>query len=314
MFSKIANRKKAVGSRRRRFLGGEQPATSSVDKLRAEKAAADADPTIVMKESDKLRLAALEALEQLKQDGNTNPFAVNMKMVTDAEGKESVDKLEEPFYHRCEKSTKLVEAMKANLGEERKSNLAKLLEAEKQLQEQKKSAVKAQAALNYLTKKNADLELINKQLDDLKVEISTLVDKANKLNTDCTTELDETINKDVRANIKAELEKMTEADEAITTRLTTLLDSIANPDAEPSSAPAAEGAPAPAVSSPASSDSEATSGGRMRTSRNRNLRKRRSFRLNGGGWCEEDHKTQKGCDKERNCVWNSRKKKCENLY
>lgn len=287
MFSKIANRKKAVGSRRRRFFGGEQTAVSSVDKLRAEKAAADADPTIVMKESDKLRLAALEALEQLKKDGEANPFAVNMKMATDAEGKESVDKLEEPFYHRCEKSTKLVEAMKANLGEERKSNLAKLLEAEKQLQEQKKSAVKAQAALNYLTKKNADLELINKQLDDLKVEISTLVDKANKLNTDCTTELDETINKDVRANIKAELEKMTEADEAITTRLTTLLDSIANPDAEPSSAPAvaavAQSAPAAAESSPAPSESDEeekekpTSGGRMRRSRNRNLRKRRSF-------------------------------------
>lgn len=298
MFSKIANRKKTVGSRRRRFFGGEQapeeaapsqesapakPAvatksSASVEKLRAEKAAADADPTIVMKESDKLRLAALEALEQLKADGQTNPFAVNMKMSKDEQGNESIDKMEEPFYHRCEKSTRLVEDMQKNLGEERKSNLEKLLAAEKQLQEQKKSAVKSQAALNYLTKKNKEFEKINRELDDLKAQISKLVDDANALNTSCTNQLDETINKDVRNEITAELEKMTEADAAITVRLTNLLDGIANPEGE---APVAA---APAASSPVaaeeSSEAEAktSEGGRMRRSRNRNLRKRRSLK------------------------------------
>jgi hypothetical protein len=288
MVSKFANRKKQILSRHRLRAGAEAAQADPADGSNAP--AADGSQT-VMKESDRLRQAAKDALEELKKYGSDKPFVINLEKNADG----SDNELEDTFYKRCTNSQKLVKGMQENLEKERVANLQKLLEAEKKLQEQKKSALKSQAALNFLTKKNETFNQFEKDLADLKLKISQLVTDANDLNDKCTTELGNTVNADVRLEITKQLEAITEQDKTITDRLEELLSSISE---KPAETPAASD---PAAAAPAAA-APAAGGGRYRRSRNNNLGKRRSFRLKGGNtcagyWVEDD------CNEDNACWW-----------
>lgn len=313
MVSKIANRNKLVGSRRRHRGAGQEVVaeTESIQRLNAEAK----EEGGLKKKSDQLRLAAIEQLKALKAYGQSDAFAINIDKSTERDEQgNSVNKLEDQFYKRCDASRKLVSEMSTNLEAEREANLLALIEAETKLQKQKQSAVKSQAAWNFLKKKHENFEKLNTDLDALKLEIAKLVSSANTLNESCTTELDDTVNKDLKETIKDQIASMEEKEDAIRGRLEKLLDEIdgktKSEEAVPVDAAAANATAEPkaVVTGPAkdADEADAAKGGRYRRSRNNNLRKRRSFLLKGG--CEGY--SQKECDKAYSCMWEARKKKC----
>jgi hypothetical protein len=320
MVSKIANRRKLVSSRHRLRAGAEGELSEKDFPVQNVSKDQSNDGSSTMKQSDRLRAAAIEALKTLKEYGASSPFVINSEMTKDKDGVDQINKMEDRFYKRCEASKDLVLGMQKNLMAEREANLQKLLEAEKKLQEQKRSAVKSQAALNFLTKKNDRFNELGSQLDTLKSEISLMVDKANELNTTCTTELDQTVNEDVRKSITKELDSVTEQDEAITKRLTKLLDDIASPveaqgntAVKPADDSSSEGETRPdtSYSNEGVGRRENTKeGGRYRRSRNNNRRKRRSFHLKRrGGGCN-GHNDVDSCDDDDDCLWNQYSNSC----
>ena len=113
MVSKIANRNKLVGSRRKIILGGtpEAPETpkapsASLKRLIDAKAAHDeqniANSTNLEfstdKKSDQLRIAAYEALTTLRNSEKTKPYVTNIK--------EEGEKTDEVFYQRWQSDAK----------------------------------------------------------------------------------------------------------------------------------------------------------------------------------------------------------------
>lgn len=326
MVSKIAHRNKLVGSRRKMNAGNEGPKveasgdTASIERLKAE----SKEEGGLKKVSDQLRMAALEQLKLLKEYGTSEPFAINIDKSTDKdENGDSKNKLEDQFYKRCDASTNLVNKMEENLAVEREANLLALVAAEEALQKQKKSAVKSQAALNFLKKKHEHFKKLNGDLESLKLEIAELVRRANTLNESCTTELDDTINKDLQSTIQKKLNEMNEEGTAIRDRLEELLKSI---DGEPAVAKV-DAAAAPSADAAQSADAAgkkpnaeegaaegAAQGGRYRRSRNRNLRKRRSFHLKRrGGGCN-GHDDADSCDDDDDCMWNRYTQRCMPIH
>ena len=311
MVSKIANRNKLVGSRRRHRGAGQEVVaeTESIQRLNAEAK----EEGGLKKKSDQLRLAAIEQLKALKAYGETEAFAINIDKSTERDEQgNSKNKLEDQFYKRCDASRKLVSDMSTNLEAEREANLLALIDAETKLQKQKQSAVKSQAAWNFLKKKHENFEKLNTDLDALKLEIAKLVSSANTLNESCTTELDDTVNKDLKETIKDQIASMEEKEDAIRGRLEKLLDEIDgktnSEEAGPVDAAAANATAEAVVTGPAkeADEADAVKGGRYRRSRNNNLKKRRSFLLKGG--CQG--LSQKECDDAYSCMWESKKKRC----
>ena len=296
MVSKIANRRKLIGSRHRLRAGDGtgSPDSAKVAKTSIEDLQAEPAETVV-KASDQLRLAALKALKGLEEFGTATPFIVDLEKKVelnedgtpklDANGKTipnvtDPNQMEDRFFKRCESSTKLVNGMQEQLTLDRAANLEALKEAELALIKQKQSALKSQAALNFLEKKQKKFDEINNELLALKEQISKMVAEANVLNVKCTTELDETVKSDVRSTITNELKSLDQTGEQILDRLKEVLDKLAKDANAAEAAAAVPAANASAANAPADgtpADGTPPAGGRYRRSRNNNLRKRRSF-------------------------------------
>jgi hypothetical protein len=263
MSSRFLNRRK-LNLSRRKYYGGAEGEESKVAPGSAES------------ESEKLRKAASDALLALQK---LPKFDLSNQI---AKGDGSVVDESSLFYQRCQKSQDLVNGMQENLQKEVQVHLENLKKAEVEMLDKRKAAVKAKAAFQFLLTKLERFKEQTAKLEVKKDEIHKLVDAANELNEQCTTDLEETTTKSMKDLIADQIKELEAASLKTQNELTDLLKlEIEKKDDSTKPAASKDGESSDSEKafdeSRAQQAANADKGGRYRRSRSNNLRKRRSY-------------------------------------